>query len=38
MMKKIFLGLGLVVLILLVWNWQLVVYGVRRGYGQVNMV
>lgn len=38
MIKKIFLGLGLVVLILLVWNWQLVVYGVRQGYGQVNMV
>lgn len=38
MIKKIFLGLGLVVLILLVWNWQLVVYGVRQGYGQVRVV
>lgn len=38
MVKKLFWGIGLVVLILLVWNWQLVVYGVRQGYGQVRIV
>ncbi|MBN8650984.1 MAG: aminopeptidase [Cytophagales bacterium] len=38
MVKKIFWGLGFLLLVVLVWNWQLVVYGVRQGYGQVNMV
>lgn len=38
MVKKFFWGLGLLLLVVLVWNWQLVVYGVRQGYGQVNMV
>lgn len=38
MLKKIFWGLGLVVFVLLLWNWQLVVYGIRQGYGQVRIV
>jgi predicted aminopeptidase len=38
MVKKFFWGLGWLLLVVLVWNWQLVVYGVRQGYGQVNMV
>lgn len=38
MLKKIFWGVGLVLAVLLVWNWQLVVYGARQGYGQVRMV
>jgi predicted aminopeptidase len=38
MVKKFFWGLGFLLLVVLVWNWQLVVYGVRQGYGQVNMV
>jgi len=38
MIKRIFWGVGLVFFVLLAWNWQLVVYGIRQGYGQVHMV
>lgn len=38
MVKKIFLGLAVVLAVLVIGNWQLVVYGVRQGYGQVRIV
>jgi predicted aminopeptidase len=38
MIKKIFIGIGLLLLIAIAWNWELVVYGARQGYGQVSMV
>jgi predicted aminopeptidase len=38
MLKKIFWAIGLVLLVLIIWNWQLVVYGARQGYGQVRIV
>ncbi|GIL24521.1 MAG: aminopeptidase [Bacteroidota bacterium] len=38
MLKKIFWSVGLIILVLLLWNWQLVVYGVRQGYGQMRIV
>ncbi|MCW5909800.1 MAG: aminopeptidase [Cyclobacteriaceae bacterium] len=38
MLKKILWGIGLLMLVLLTWNWQLVVYGVRQGYGQMHIV
>lgn len=38
MIKKIFLGFSLILLILIFWNWELVVYGARQGYGQVRIV
>jgi predicted aminopeptidase len=38
MVKKIFIGFFLLLLVIIAWNWQLVVYGVRQGYGQVSMV
>lgn len=38
MMKKIVLAFGAVILVLIIWNWELVVYGIRQGYGQVKIV
>jgi predicted aminopeptidase len=38
MMKKIVLAFGAVVLVLILWNWELVVYGIRQGYGQLKIV
>lgn len=38
MIKRIFLGFSLILLILILWNWELVVYGARQGYGQVRIV
>lgn len=38
MVKKIFFGLVLVVVILVVWNWSLVYYGIRQGMGQLEIV
>lgn len=38
MIKKIFLGFSVILLILILWNWELVVYGARQGYGQVRIV
>ena len=38
MIKKIVLAFGAVVLVLILWNWELVVYGIRQGYGQVKIV
>jgi predicted aminopeptidase len=36
--KKIILGFSVILLILILWNWELVVYGARQGYGQVRIV
>jgi len=38
MMKKIVLAFGAVVLVLILWNWELVIYGIRQGYGQLKIV
>lgn len=38
MRKKIFLGVVLVLVVLILWNWSLVSYGARQGYGQVKIV
>lgn len=38
MIKKIFIGFLTVLLVLILWNWQLVTYGVRQGYGQLKIV
>lgn len=38
MIKKIFLGFSVILLILILWNWELVLYGARQGYGQVRIV
>lgn len=38
MKKKIFLGFSVILLILILWNWELVLYGARQGYGQVRIV
>lgn len=38
MIKRIFLGFSLILLVLILWNWELVVYGARQGYGQVRIV
>lgn len=37
-MKKAFLILGVVLLILLLWNWSLVLYGARQGMGQLKII
>ena len=38
MMKKIVFAFGAVLLVLILWNWELMVYGIRQGYGQVKIV
>lgn len=38
MIKKIFIGFLAVLLVLILWNWQLVLYGARQGYGQLKIV
>lgn len=38
MKKKIFFGLLLVVAVLVIWNWSLLVYGLRMGVGQLTIV
>ncbi|MCU0367314.1 MAG: aminopeptidase [Cyclobacteriaceae bacterium] len=38
MIKKIIYVFLTLLLLLLIWNWELVVYGVRQGYGQVKIV
>ncbi len=37
-MKRIFLGFGLVLAVLIIWNWSLILYGARQGYGQLKIV
>jgi predicted aminopeptidase len=36
--KKIALGIGLIILVLVIWNWSLLLYGIRQGIGQLNVV
>lgn len=38
MIRKFFIAGGVVLAVLLIWNWSLVVYGIRMGYGQLNIV
>jgi predicted aminopeptidase len=38
MVKKIGLGLLLVVSVLIIWNWSLIYYGIRQGMGQLEIV
>jgi Predicted aminopeptidase len=38
MLKKIFLSLLAVLVIVVIWNWSLIVYGVRMGVGQLDIV
>jgi predicted aminopeptidase len=38
MMKKIVLVFAVLMLVFILWNWELVVYGIRQGYGQVKIV
>lgn len=38
MIKRIFLGIGFVLVVLILWNWSLVLYGARQGYGQLKIV
>jgi len=38
MVRKIFFGFLIVLLALILWNWELVAYGARQGYGQVKIV
>jgi predicted aminopeptidase len=36
--KKLLAWIGLVLIVLIIWNWSLVVYGIRQGIGQLNVV
>ena len=38
MLKKVVWGLSIAALILLVWNWSLIFYGIRQGIGQLEIV
>jgi predicted aminopeptidase len=38
MIKKVLLGFCTILIALILWNLELVVYGVRQGYGQVRIV
>jgi len=38
MIRKVLLGLLAIILILLVWNWALVWYGINQGIGQLKIV
>ncbi len=38
MLRKIFFGFLIGLLALILWNWELVAYGARQGYGQVKIV
>ncbi len=38
MVKKVFLSISILFVILLVWQWQLVTYGVRMGWGQLQII
>ena len=38
MVRKIFLGLAFTVLVLLIWNWSLLIYGIEQGIGQIKIV
>lgn len=36
--KKIFLGILAVLVVLVLWNWSLISYGIRQGIGQLDIV
>lgn len=38
MIKRFFGVLGVVVLVLVIWNWSLLAYAARQGYGQLKIV
>lgn len=38
MIKRFFWALGVVVLVLVIWNWSLIAYAARQGYGQLKIV
>jgi predicted aminopeptidase len=38
MLKKIGLGLLVIVSVLIIWNWSLIYYGIRQGMGQLEIV
>jgi predicted aminopeptidase len=38
MIRKILLGILLVLVVLVLWNWSLVVYGVEQGWGQARII
>src|SRR5258706_594653 len=38
MFKKILLSISIIVLALLIWQWQLVGYGARMGWGQLKII
>ena len=37
-MKKVVLGIGIIILVLLVWQWELVAYGISQGRGQLAIL
>ena len=37
-LKRAGLGLLFLLIILLIWNWTLVIYGIKQGIGQINIV
>ena len=37
-LKKLLLAFLLIILVLIVWNWSLILYGIRQGIGQLNVV
>ncbi len=38
MIRKIILGFSAISILLVIWNWELVVYGISQGYGQSRIV
>ncbi len=38
MLKKILLSISVLLVVLTVWQWQLVTYGARMGWGQLNII
>lgn len=38
MVRRIFLAFLFVLLVLVVWNWSLLIYGINQGIGQLNIV
>src|SRR2546422_992353 len=38
MLRKVLLSILVIVTVLVIWYWSLIVYGVRMGYGQLNII
>jgi predicted aminopeptidase len=38
MLKKILLSISIIMLVLVVWQWELVTYGTRMGWGQLKII